>query len=246
MPSSTLTRSRLTGPPPSVRAGRTKRPRRRRWLWWATGVLVLALIGGLVWLLGFSSVLATRDVRVSGVKVLSKTQVLETAAVPLGLPLARQDLDAVASRVARLAPVEQVTVDRSWPDALTVQVRERTALLAVKQEVGYALVDANGVAFDRAPLVPAGIALAEADLSQTALLVEIGTVARALPSDVRQTITKIAATSPARLTLTLASGVTVDWGSADQSKLKAEIVTALLERKPKSIDVSSPHNPAIR
>ncbi len=245
MPTGTLTRTRPSSSRPSVYAPRP-RPRRRRWLRWVVAFLVLASIGGAVWLLGFSSVLATRDVTVSGAKVLSKGQVEETAAVPLGLPLARQNLDAVAERVARLAPVERVVVDRAWPDTVTIQVTERTPLLAVKQGAGYALVDKSGVAFDTAYQLPAGIALAEANLGETRLLVEIGTVARSLPEDVRQTITKIAATSPSQLTVTLASGVTVNWGSADQSKLKAQIVTALLERKPKSIDVSSPRSPAIR
>ena len=225
---------------------RSTRPRRRHWLRWVIAVLVLALVGGAVWLLGFSSVFATRVVEVTGVSVLTKNQVRETAAVPLELPLARQDLDEVADRVARLAPVERVTVDRAWPDAMVVHVTERTPLLAVKQDVGYALVDRYGVAFDEATQIPPGIALAEADLNETAQLVEIGTVARSLPEDVRRTITKIAATSPSQLTVTLASGITVTWGSADDSLLKAEIVTALLQRKPKAIDVSSPHNPAIR
>ena len=44
------------------------------------------------------------------------------------------------------------------------------------------------------------------------------------------------------------SGVTVNWGSAADSPLKAQIVTALLkDGKPRAtIDVSSPNNPAVR
>jgi hypothetical protein len=39
----------------------------------------------------------------------------------------------------------------------------------------------------------------------------------------------------------------VNWGSATDSALKAQIVTALLKTKrAASIDVSSPHNPAAR
>ena len=42
----------------------------------------------------------------------------------------------------------------------------------------------------------------------------------------------------------LKSGVRVNWGSSADSPLKADIVIALLKRKPTaSIDVSSPHNP---
>jgi cell division protein FtsQ len=49
------------------------------------------------------------------------------------------------------------------------------------------------------------------------------------------------------ITLVLESGKTVTWGSSADSELKAQVVMALLNKKPKSsIDVSSPHNPAVR
>jgi cell division protein FtsQ len=49
------------------------------------------------------------------------------------------------------------------------------------------------------------------------------------------------------ITLVLESGKTVTWGSSADSELKAQVVMALLKRKTESsIDVSSPHNPAVR
>ena len=47
-------------------------------------------------------------------------------------------------------------------------------------------------------------------------------------------------------TLMLTSGVTVIWGDPAESALKADIVTALLKRKPKTDRRLRPHNPAIR
>ena len=45
----------------------------------------------------------------------------------------------------------------------------------------------------------------------------------------------------------LKSGIKVNWGSAADSPLKAQIVEALLKREPAAtIDVSSPHTPAAR
>jgi cell division protein FtsQ len=39
----------------------------------------------------------------------------------------------------------------------------------------------------------------------------------------------------------------VAWGDSGDSELKAQVMAALIKRKPKSsIDVSSPHNPAVR
>ena len=48
------------------------------------------------------------------------------------------------------------------------------------------------------------------------------------------------------MTVVLNNGVQVNWGTGADSALKADIVLALLKRKPATIDVSSPHNPAIR
>ena len=69
----TTTRNR----PPSVADGkRDRRPRRRRiWPFVLVGVIVLALIGGLIWLVGFSTVLAAQRVQISGLKTLTKTEV---------------------------------------------------------------------------------------------------------------------------------------------------------------------------
>lgn len=223
------------------------RPRRRiHWLRWVVACLVLALIGTGVWLLGFSSVLATTAVNVTGVRVLKIERVREAARVPIGLPLARQDLDAVAARVAALVPVESVTVDRAWPDAVDITITERTPVLALSEPGGVTLVDKAGVAFDRAAKRPVGIVLADVDRGNAALLVQIGIVARALPADLRNKVISVKATTPNQLTLILVSGMTVNWGTADQSALKAQILAGLLPTKSRTIDVSSPHNPAIR
>jgi hypothetical protein len=38
----------------------------------------------------------------------------------------------------------------------------------------------------------------------------------------------------------------VHWGDAEESPLKARIVAALLTKEPRAVDVSAPHNPAVR
>lgn len=249
VPPASTTLTRPSGAARSARPTATRSPRprrRRRWLRWIVAALVLALVGTTVWLLGFSSVLATRQVDVTGVRVLRAAQVRDTAQVPIGLPLARQDLDAVAARVATLAPVESVTVDRAWPDAVDIRVTERTPVLALSEIGGVTLVDRAGVAFDQAPSRPAGVVLAETDRTNVALLVQLAVVARALPEDLRLEVASIRAQTPNQISIVLTSGVDITWGTADQSALKAQIVSALMPRKPRAIDVSSPHNPAIR
>jgi cell division protein FtsQ len=223
-----------------------RRSLRRRLLGGALVAVVLVVLAALVWLLAASPVLAAKRVTVVGQRELSVQQVQDAAAVPLGVPLIRQDLDAIAARTATLPQVASATVQRHWPSTITVTVTERRPLVAILQPDGYALVDAQGVAFETRPRVPAGVLTADADPSNAPLLVDLGTVAAALPEGLRAKVARVKATADGDVTLVLSAGTTVHWGEAAESPLKAQIVTALLKKKPRSIDVSAPHNPAVR
>ena len=65
--------------------------------------MVVALAGGTVWLVYFSDVLTVRTVSVKGNRALSAGQVVKAAKVPMEVPMARQDLDAIAA-ACHLAP----------------------------------------------------------------------------------------------------------------------------------------------
>ncbi len=209
-------------------------------------VLVIALLAAAGWLVGFSPVLATERVAVSGTRLLSVDGVKKAAAVPLGLPLARQDTTAIAERVAGLAPVEVVTVDRSWPNTMSIKVVERTPLVAVKASGGYLLVDHTGVGFETASLLPAGVVEVGIASGNAPLLVDSGTIVSALPNALRDQVATITADAPDSFRVHLDSGLVVTWGSADESALKGQVALLLLKQKPKAIDVSAPHSPAVR
>ncbi|GAA3708940.1 hypothetical protein GCM10022204_28900 [Microlunatus aurantiacus] len=234
--------------PPSVADGkRQKRPRGRRvWPLVLVGVLVLALIGGLVWLVGFSSVLAAHQVQVSGLKTLTRAEVTVKAGVPLGVPLARQDLSAVAGRIATFPQAENVVVERSWPNTVSITVTERTPVFAVRYANLYVLVDKHGIPYLTVSKRPSDLPLAAASQDDRASLTEIAVVSRELTKKLRDQVVTIRADSPYALVLVLDSGVEIAWGTSDQSALKGQVALALLKQDPKSIDVSAPHNPAVR
>ena len=221
--------------------------RRRRWVAVLVLAMVVALAGGAVWLVYFSDVLTVRTVSVKGNRALSPGQVVKAAKVPMEVPLARQDLDAIAQRATSLPAVEQASVSRSWPRTLTVTVVERRPVLAVRQAQGYLLVDRLGIAYEERRSMPKRVVLADVDVANRALLRDLGLVAAALPESLRGKVRTLTASDPDRITLVLKSGVRVNWGNSADSPLKAQIVQALLKRKPESaIDVSSPHTPAAR
>lgn len=241
------TSATLRRPGTSVPAGRGRRPPYgRRWaLLGVVLALVLLLVAG-CWLFAFSPVLATRHVVVRGAQQTSEAEVRRAAQVPAGRPLARVDLDAVAHRVGAVSVVRSVRVTRSWPQTVVVAVQERTAVLAVRQPQGFVLVDATGAAYLTRADVPKGVVTADVDPGNARLLSAVGVVATALPDALRARVRNVSATSLDDIALRLTNGDTVTWGSSDGSPLKAEVLTALLERKASYYDVSSPHTPSLR
>jgi cell division protein FtsQ len=207
----------------------------------------VALLSGAVWLVYFSPLLVVRQVAVAGHQQLQSEQVVAAAQVPMGTPLARQDVEAIARRTTTLPAVQAASVSRRWPDTITVTVTERRPVLAVRKPGSFALVDSEGVAFAESGAVPDGVVLAEVNPTDRPLLQQVGTVAAALSGGLGRQVSVLAATDAERISLKLKSGVTVNWGSATDSALKADIVAALLKSgRAESIDVSSPHNPAAR
>jgi cell division protein FtsQ len=209
--------------------------------------VVLALLAGGVWVVYYSAALVTKRVNVVGTRHLTPLQVSLTAQVPLGVPLARQDLDAIAERLTTVPSIETATVTRSWPNTITLTIVERRPVLAVLQPAGYVIVDKYGVAYQTQPTPPPKVVLADINTQDKPLLSEVAVVAAALPEKFSGKVKLLTASSPDSIALLLGSGRIVTWGSSADSELKAKVVTALLKQKPKSsIDVSSPHNPAVR
>ena len=209
-------------------------------------MLVIALLAAAGWLVGFSSVLATERVTVSGTRLLSVDGVRKAAAVPIGLPLARQDTTAIAARVAGLAPVDTVTVDRSWPNTVSIKVAERTPAGRRQDSGGYQLVDHAGISFETVSLLPAGVVERRHRRRQRSAARRCRHHGQHDAERVASQVATISADAPDSFRVHLDSGLVITWGSADESALKGQVALLLLKQKPKAIDVSAPHSPAVR
>jgi cell division protein FtsQ len=241
-------RARTTSPSKNRnKKKKSRRSWRRKVLALIVIAVIVALLAGGLWVVYYSAALVTKRVNVVGTRNLTPVQVSLTAQVPLGVPLARQDLDAIAERLTTVPSIETATVSRSWPNTITVTIVERRPVLAVLQPDGYVVVDKYGVAYQTQPTLPPKVVLADINIQDKPLLSAVAVVATALPEKLNGKVRLITASSPDSIALLLGSGRIITWGSSADSDLKAKVVTALLKRKPKSsIDVSSPHNPAVR
>jgi cell division protein FtsQ len=224
-----------------------KDDRRRRRTWGAVVAGAVAiLLAAVVYLLGFSPVLTTQKVVVNGLKVLSKNDVTAAAGIALGTPLARVDISGAADRLAALPAVADVTVIRSWPDAVAITIVERRARLAIPTDGGYRLADAGGVVFQTVAERPSGLVLVDAPVNDQQLLVDVGTVFSSLSADTAARIERVVAQSHDDIELRLNNNARVVWGSCDQSALKSQVLDNLLTHSASVYDVSAPGFPTYR
>ena len=227
-----------------------RRRRARRWLVWRRLLLALLLVGaaaGAVWLVLFSSVLAAAGTEVTGTDALREELVVETADVPLGVPLARLDLGAIEARVEGLAAVKSVEVSRGWPDQVRIEVTERTPVAAVLWEGRWRGLDESGVLFRELDRRPPELPVVQMRASTPVeALAEGAAVVTALPDELLGRVETFDVRSIDDITFRLEGGARVVWGSAEHSDAKAEVLAILLEQEARTYDVSAPGRPTTR
>jgi cell division protein FtsQ len=211
------------------------------------GTIITVIAVGLGLLLYFTPIMSVRNLIVDGLQAVPRDEVVAAVAVPTGTPLLQVDTDKVANRVASIRRVASVRVQREYPSSLRVTVLERVPVAVKDSPDGTHLFDRDGVDFAEAP-PPPGIPYLDVDNPgpsdpPTKAALQVLT---ALRPEVAGQVGRIAAPSVASITLTLADGRVVVWGTNDRTDEKAEKLTALLTRPGHTYDVSSPDLPTVK
>jgi cell division protein FtsQ len=214
---------------------------------WLFALLAVTVAFFAAWVVFFSSWLATQHVSVEGTSTVRDRDVVEIAGVDLGTPLVRVDLDAVRDKVASLPAVADVSVHRSWPHTLEITVTERKPLATVLRHGTWFAMDKTGALFrpstSRDPALPIVAFAPDADDAARA---EVASVVRALPRGLLSSMRRVKARSMDSISLVLADGRQVRWGSADESDRKVEVLAILLKQRASVYDVSVPEEPTTR
>lgn len=221
----------------------TQRSRRRRIIWLSAIGAVVLLIGGTT-AAAYSPLFAVEKITVLGATTLDAAAVEASLADQVGTPLALVDSSEVKAALLAFPLIETYALEAKPPHDLTVRIVERTPVGVIRSEAGYTLVDAAGVALATTTDQPAGQPLLEIDGgTDSAAFESAGLVVRSVPAELRALLTGVSATTPDDVTLTLSSGLTVVWGSSEDSPMKSEVLTKTLLSNPEAstIDVTSPH-----
>ena len=192
-------------------------------------------------------VMSARSIIVTGIGAVTRAEVLDVAQVRLGTPLLQINTDGVADRVAAIRRVASARVQRDYPSALRIVIVERIPLVVKDFPDGPHLFDRDGVDFATAPPPPAlpYIDVDNPGPTDPATKAALAVLTALRPEVVAQ-VSRIAAPSVASITLTLADGRTVIWGTNERTEEKAQKLTALLTRPGRTYDVSSPDLPTVR
>ncbi|GAA2888641.1 FtsQ-type POTRA domain-containing protein [Microbacterium esteraromaticum] len=226
----------------------TQRSRRRRFIVWGSVGAVVALVLGSV-IAAYSPMFAVEKITVAGAKTIDPAVVQQSLSDQIGAPLALVDADEVKSALGGFPIIESYALEVRPPRELLVRIVERTPIGAIRDADGYAVVDAAGVVLSSSAQLPEG--RPELEITggiDSAAFRSAGLVMRSLPADLRATVTTVRATSGDDVTLRLADGKTVVWGSEKDSVLKAAVLVRLIAASPesKAFDVSSPTVPVVR
>lgn len=203
--------------------------RARKLLYTASALAIIAVL--YVVLVFFSPLLATEKITVRGASLLETSQVEQKLEPLRGVPLTRIDEKKVRELVGQDNVIRSVQVESRPPHELVVTLKERTAVAVVKQGDTYHTVDSDGVSLLESATQPDTsvplVRFSGDDPKTSAEFRTISTALSAMPSELLAQIKEAGATSTSSITLTLRDNTTVQWGTAEESELKAKVLLSL-------------------
>lgn len=203
--------------------------RARKLLYTASALAIIAVL--YVVLVFFSPLLATQKITVHGASLLETSQVEQKLEPLRGVPLTRIDEKKVRELIGQDNVIRSVQVESRPPHELVVTLKERTAVAVVKQGDTYHTVDSDGVSLLESATQPDTsvplVRFSGDDPQMSAEFRTISTALSAMPSELLAQVKEAGATSTSSITLTLRDNTTVQWGTAEESELKAKVLLSL-------------------
>lgn len=208
--------------------------------------LALALLVALVW----SPLMAVRQVQVEGAERIEPEVVQEALADQLGEPIATVTDAGVAERLQAIPQIESFRLDVVPPSTVIVRLVERRPVAIIETDAGATVIDAAGVALGQVDDTTAALPRLDGVEVGSEQFEAVAAVLASVPAEVLEATESIAAPTPSDIRLTLATGQTVEWGGAEQSPLKADVVAALMATQDPAaaaeLDVRAPEHPVVR
>lgn len=223
------------------------RVRRRRWVVAGAAVLGLSLFvaAGV-----FTPIMAVRDIEVQGAQAVNAEDLHGALGRFEGVPLALVSDRDVHRALEPFSLIQRYAVERIPPHTLVVRIEEREAVIAVEREGGFDLLDPAGVLLGRVAERPAGVPSGGVEMTDTSSpsFQAAAVVVRDMPTDLREQLATVRASSAQDVSFELTNGIEVIWGEAEQVQRKAAVLRSMISAVglPTAIDVSVPDAPVFK
>jgi cell division septal protein FtsQ len=204
--------------------------------------LVVALLTGAAYVLGYSTLFT-----VSSVEVIGSTRPLNTG-IAKGQKLARVEPRAVATQLEKLDWVKSAEISRNWINGkVVVELTSRTPIATFENQV----IDSMGASFVPQGRRPEGLILIQAaNLEDAKEGVKFLTQ---LPEELKSSLTVVKVRSTGALVLisqNYGKAIEIRWGSDSENELKLKVYKALIALPEnadiKRVDVSAPLAPIVK
>lgn len=219
---------------------------------WSKRLGVVAGAVGLGWVVALSPVFALdpEGTEASGFgSVVSPEQVAGVIEAYAGTSLVMLNVGEIAAQLEELVGVREAHITRVWPSALRVELVSSEPVAAIPHGGAYVLVDDRGETVDTSPAAPEQLPVITIPVGEggTRILQGVLAVVDEIPVALRDRVEGIEAQTEDSISFVLRDGPRVEWGSGEQSPLKAEVLAALLDSRQTDgvdvIDVSAPSLP---
>ena len=221
-------------------------------LTWAKRLGIAAAAAGALWIVLLSPVFAfdPEATEASGFgSVVSPAQVDEVITTYAGTSLVMLNTGEISAQIEDLVGVREVEITRVWPAGLRVEILSSEPVAAIPQGEAYVLVDDRGETVATAQTAPDQLPVITIPVGTggTRILEGVLDVVDRIPVALRDRVEGIEAQTEDSIRFVLRDGPRVEWGSGEQSALKAEVLAALLDSEQTEgvdvIDVSAPSLP---
>jgi len=228
-------------------------------------VVLLAILGIAVFALYSSNMFPIEQVRVSGVEHLTESEMADLAAVPAGTTLLRVDTGAIDARLMSNPWVQSASVDREFPNTLSIKITERAiaAIVVVstdKQQTENWAIASDGMWLMRVPDqssdeaksispqvyqdvanvlritdVPYGVKPDVGSRCTDSSVLNALAIVSGLTTSLADEVTAVSAADTVNTVLTLNNGIQIAFGTADDIRDKERVCLQLMQQYPGQI-----------
>lgn len=204
--------------------------------------IVVALLAGLTYILGYSTLFT-----VSSIEVIGSTRPLNTGIVK-GQKLARVEPRAIETQLGKLDWVKSADVSRNWINGkVVVELTSRVPIAIFENQV----IDSTAASFVPQGKRPEGlIQIQAAEIEDAKRAVNFLTQ---LPDELKSSLMVVKVRSTGALVLITKNNgkdIEIRWGNDSDNELKLKVYRALIALPEnadiKRVDVSAPHAPIVK